>query len=151
MLALWLLQGLEREDKPQVAFRPADITSLQMCRTVKIKASQLPDLVSIELRHLKEGLFRDPRRCPLALALREALSQSLGQEPQDTAVWEFHTDVVLNRQHFQAQHSNSVLEFVRHQDDRSRGEAPRGLYFFDWYAVVKRKHRARDITELIGS
>jgi hypothetical protein len=49
-------------------------TSLTMGGTLKIKASELPNEISIELRHHTETrvqyrkgqIFADPRRCPLA-------------------------------------------------------------------------------------
>jgi hypothetical protein len=119
----------------------------------------LPHEIRIELRHhiearvqYREGqILADPRTCPLALALREALRDSC-LFYKDAAIYDSYSDIILaNSQCFRAWHSKSVEEFVRGQDNRWRGEAPLGVYHFDWVAVVKRRSRARDITELIGS
>jgi hypothetical protein len=127
--------------------------------TLKIKASELPNEISIELRHHTETrvqyrkgqIFADPRRCPLALALQEVLT-NIGIRYEEAAIYDFYGEIVLpNKQIFRAWHSKSVEGFVRGPENRWQGEAPLGVYRFDWSAVVKRRRRAPDFTELIGS
>jgi hypothetical protein len=85
------------------------------------------------------------------LALQEVLT-NIGIRYEEAAIYDFYGEIVLpNKQIFRAWHSKSVEGFVRGQDNRWQGEAPLGVYRFDWSAVVKRRRRAPDITELIGS
>lgn len=127
---------------------------------MKIRAADLPSSIRIEVRHLTDATHKtekrlissDPRTCPVALALREATYRYTGEWPNDTAMYSFYSEIVLaNGQTFHASHTDSVLEFIRGQDDRWHGEAPLGVYEFNWLPIVKRRRRTKDITELIGS
>jgi hypothetical protein len=128
-----------------------------------MKAAQLPSKIKLKTQHLLKArlsqkhnmpamtYYADPRLCPLAIALRERIRELFG-EPHDVGIFEACSEVVFeNGETFRADHSASVEEFVKWQDDQRTGDGPPGIYEFHWYRVIARRRRPKDITELIGS
>ena len=128
-----------------------------------MRPTQLPARVQVKTEHLLKArltqkhnqpaclYFADPRRCPLAIALRERVTKSWG-EPHDVQVLSDYSEIVFpNKETFRADHSQSVEDFIAWQDDNRTGDGPIGCYEFHWYRAGARRRRAKDITELISS
>ena len=107
-----------------------------------MKAARLPSKIKLKTQHLLKArlsqrqnlpamtYYADSRLFPLAVALREKITELFG-EPHDVAVYDAYSEVVFeSRETFRADHSPSVEKSIKCQDDNLSGNGPPGLYRF---------------------